>query len=45
MKGPEQEREPKIQEVGVGKNWEKKNKRFKPTLRIKEQEGRHDPFD
>lgn len=44
MKGPEQEREPKYQEVGVGKNWEKK-KRFKQTLRIKEQEGRHYPFD
>lgn len=24
MKGPEQEREPKYQEVGVGKNWGKK---------------------
>lgn len=43
MKGPEQEREPKYQEVGVGKNWGEKN--FKQTLRIKEQEGRHHPFD
>lgn len=38
MKGPEQEREPKYQEVGLGKNWKKK-KRFKQTLRIKGQEG------
>lgn len=45
MKGPEQEREPKYQEVGVGKNWGKKKKRFKQTLRIKGQEGRHYPFD
>lgn len=26
MKGPEQEREPKYQEVGLGKNWKKKKK-------------------
>lgn len=38
MKGPEQEREPKYQEVGLGKNRGKKKKRFKQTLRIKGQE-------
>lgn len=38
MKGPEQEREPKYQEVGLGKNWGGK-KRVKQTLRIKGQEG------
>lgn len=36
MKGPEQEREPKYQEVGrIGGG----KKRFKQTLRIKGQEG------
>lgn len=28
MKGPEQEREPKYQEVGLGKNWKKKKKKI-----------------
>lgn len=33
MKGPEQEREPKYQEMGMGKNLKKE--RFKQTLKIK----------
>lgn len=35
MKGPEQEREPKHQEVGMGKNWQTDSSKH----RIKEQEG------
>lgn len=38
MKGPEQEREPKYQEVGLGENWKKKKKKIQ-ALRTKGQEG------